>query len=87
MIRDTAFGSRRRFSFRERRTILDARKRFDVILYATGYALDFPFLSRETLGCDAPDLSLFQKIAHPDHDTLFFGGCLRVGCSMWPVAE
>jgi cation diffusion facilitator CzcD-associated flavoprotein CzcO len=59
----------------------------DVILYATGYELDFPFLSSSTLGCAAPELGLYQRIAHPHHDDLFFVGCLRVTCSMWPVAE
>jgi cation diffusion facilitator CzcD-associated flavoprotein CzcO len=59
----------------------------DVILYATGYQLDFPFIEREVLGCDAPDLALYQRIAHPGHDGLFFVGCCRVLCSMWPLAE
>jgi len=59
----------------------------DVILYATGYQLDFPFLNRETLGRDAPDLELYQRISHPAHDHLFFVGCCRVMCAMWPVAE
>lgn len=59
----------------------------DVILYATGYQLNFPYLDRETLGCDAPDLALYQRMAHPTHDDLFFIGCLRVMCSMWPLAE
>lgn len=59
----------------------------DVILYATGYDLDFPYLDRETLGCDAPDLRLYQRIAHPSQENLFFVGCCRVLCSMWPLAE
>jgi cation diffusion facilitator CzcD-associated flavoprotein CzcO len=59
----------------------------DVVLYATGYELEFPFLDGETLGCAAPDLALYQQIAHPEHERLFFVGCLRVSCSMWPVAE
>lgn len=59
----------------------------DVILYATGYQLHFPYLDRETLGCDAPNLSLYQRISHPVHDDLFFLGCCRVMCSMWPLAE
>ena len=45
------------------------------------------FLDPEILGCDAPDLALYQRIAHAEHERLFFVGCLRVGCSMWPVAE
>jgi cation diffusion facilitator CzcD-associated flavoprotein CzcO len=59
----------------------------DVILYATGYQLHFPYLDRESLGCDAPELALYQRIAHPVHEDLFFLGCCRVMCSMWPVAE
>ena len=59
----------------------------DVILYATGYQLDFPYLDRDVLGCDAPDLALYQRIAHPEHDGLFFVGCCRVMCSLWPLAE
>ncbi|MFK8018673.1 MAG: flavin-containing monooxygenase, partial [Pseudomonadales bacterium] len=59
----------------------------DVILYATGYQLDFPFLDDETLGCAAPELALYQRIAHPAHEQLFFVGCCRVMCSMWPLAE
>jgi len=59
----------------------------DVIIWATGYELDFPFLSSTTLGCEARDLTLYHRIAHVEHDTLFFIGCCRVTCSMWPVAE
>jgi dimethylaniline monooxygenase (N-oxide forming) len=63
------------------------RTEADVILYATGYQLHFPFLDTETLGCEAPELSLYQRIVHPVHEDLFFVGCCRVMCSMWPLAE
>ena len=56
----------------------------DVILYGTGYQLKFPYLDKETLGGDAPDLALYQHVAHPDYDDLFFVGCPRAMCSMWP---
>lgn len=59
----------------------------DCIVYATGYQLDFPFLDRQTLGCEASELALYQRISHPIHDRLFFVGCCRVMCSMWPLAE
>ena len=65
----------------------DTQVEADVILYATGYQLDFPFLSRETLECEATELELYQRIAHPTHDHLFFVGCCRVMCAMWPLAE
>jgi cation diffusion facilitator CzcD-associated flavoprotein CzcO len=63
------------------------RTQADVILYATGYQLDFPYLDPETLGCPAPELALYQRLSHPVHDDLFFVGCCRVMCSMWPLAE
>jgi dimethylaniline monooxygenase (N-oxide forming) len=59
----------------------------DVIIHATGYELDFPFLARDVLGCEAKQLRLYQRVAHPGYDDLFFLGCLRVNCSLWPVAE
>jgi cation diffusion facilitator CzcD-associated flavoprotein CzcO len=59
----------------------------DVILYATGYGINLPYLDKETLGCDPADLRLYNLISHPAHDQLFFVGILQVLCSLWPVAE
>lgn len=64
-----------------------SRAEADAILYATGYQLSFPFLDADTLGCEAPELALYQRISHPAHDRLFFIGCCRVMCSLWPLAE
>jgi cation diffusion facilitator CzcD-associated flavoprotein CzcO len=65
----------------------DTRADADVILYATGYQLHFPYFDTKTLGCNAPELALYQRISHAVHDNLFFLGCCRVMCSMWPLAE
>ena len=59
----------------------------DVIIYATGYRSDFPFLNKELVGADANNLPLYQQIAHPMHEGLFFIGQNPVLCSMWPLAE
>jgi cation diffusion facilitator CzcD-associated flavoprotein CzcO len=59
----------------------------DVILYATGYDMSFPYLNDDALGCRATDLSLYRHISHPQHDGLFFIGYCRVMCALWPVAE
>ena len=64
-----------------------SRLEADVILYATGYEMDFPYLSEETLGSGAPELRLYQRVVHPSHENLFFVGCCRVLCSIWPLAE
>ena len=60
---------------------------FDVIVYATGYDMHIPFLSDEVLGSSANDLALYQRIAHPSQENLFFIGYCRVMCALWPVAE
>jgi len=65
----------------------DSKLDADVILYATGYHMDFPYLSEQTLGSSAPELSLYQRVVHPSHENLFFVGCCRVLCSIWPLAE
>jgi dimethylaniline monooxygenase (N-oxide forming) len=59
----------------------------DIIVYATGYQLNFPFLDREVLGCEASDISLYQRIAHPSRSNLYFIGFTRVLCSLWPLSE
>ncbi len=59
----------------------------DVILYATGYQLNFPFLDLETLGIEDSQLALYQRVVHPNHEKLFFVGFCRAMCSLWPIAE
>lgn len=59
----------------------------DVILYATGYQLDFKFIDKAVLGCPAPALSLYQRIVHPRKTGLYFVGMCRVMCPLWPMAE
>src|SRR5690606_40764157 len=52
---------------------------YDLILLATGYQLDYPFIDRRHLNWpadeDAPQLYL--NAFHPDHDNLFMMGMLR----------
>ena len=59
----------------------------DVVIYGTGYELNFPFLKPEVLGCEPQDLALYQRIAHPTAPNLYFAGFTRVLCSLWPLAE
>ena len=59
----------------------------DVVLYATGYDLHFPFLGDNILAANDADISLYKLISHPSQDSLFFIGYCRVMCALWPVAE
>ncbi len=59
----------------------------DIVIWGTGYRQAFPFLSRDVLGSDAPDLALYRRIVHPTQRNLYFIGFTRVLCSLWPVSE
>ena len=59
----------------------------DLIIWATGYRPAFPFLSDAVLGCEASELKLYRRIAHPTQPGLFFIGYTRVICSLWPLSE
>jgi cation diffusion facilitator CzcD-associated flavoprotein CzcO len=59
----------------------------DVVIYATGYQLRFPFLKTSMLGCEPIDLSLYRRIAHPTRENLYFIGFTKVLCSLWPLSE
>lgn len=65
----------------------DSKASIDVIVYATGYELDFKFIDKTVLGCPAPELSLYQRIVHPTQPGLYFVGMCRVMCPLWPMAE
>ena len=57
------------------------------MIYATGYRAHLPFIDESILGTTAHELSLYQRIAHPEHPGLFFVGYCPVMCPLWPVAE
>ena len=58
---------------------------YDLILQATGYKLDYPFIDRAELnwpdGADAPQLYL--NVFHPQHDDLFMLGMIEASGLGW----
>jgi cation diffusion facilitator CzcD-associated flavoprotein CzcO len=58
---------------------------YDLILMATGYLLDYPFIAREHLNWpadrDAPQL--YMNIFHPEHDNLFMMGMIEATGLGW----
>tara|TARA_R110000764_G_scaffold29470_1_gene68998 strand:+ start:20672 stop:22000 length:1329 start_codon:yes stop_codon:yes gene_type:complete len=58
---------------------------YDLILMATGYQLDYPFIAREHLNwpaeLDAPQLYL--NVFHPQHDNLFMMGMIEAAGLGW----
>ncbi|MDO3720839.1 NAD(P)-binding domain-containing protein [Marinobacter sp. chi1] len=58
---------------------------YDLILMATGYLLDYPFIDRKHLNWpeheDAPQL--YQNMMHPDYDNLFIMGMVEATGLGW----
>jgi dimethylaniline monooxygenase (N-oxide forming) len=64
-----------------------SRLRADSVIFATGYARDFPFLSPELQPWIGPDAGLYRLVFPPDHPTLPFIGVCRVHGPILPIVE
>lgn len=54
------------------------REEFDTLIAATGYLIDFPFLSPEILCVRDNVVHLYNRIVHPDWPGLYFMGLLNL---------
>jgi dimethylaniline monooxygenase (N-oxide forming) len=61
---------------------------FDLIVYATGYKVTFPFLKNQAFDVSGDnDLRLYKKVVHPDFDNLFFLALIQPLGAIMPLAE
>ena len=61
---------------------------FDLVVYATGYKVTFPFLKDHTFRVeDSNDFRLYKKVAHPDWPNLFFVALVQPLGAIMPLAE
>lgn len=69
-------------------TFTDGRsEEVDLIVFATGYRMSFPFLDDELiLGSDGRP-KLYLNTFHPERDDLFAAGLTQANGSMWRVAD
>jgi len=51
--------------------------RFDLIIYATGYNLDFPFLDKQWLNWHDGRPQLYKNVFHPHFDNFFVAGLIQ----------
>ena len=59
----------------------------DLIIFATGYAMSFPFIDDEILiGADGRP-TLYLNTFHPEKDTLFAAGLVQANGSIWRLAD
>ncbi|WP_098730347.1 flavin-containing monooxygenase [Brevibacterium epidermidis] len=59
----------------------------DLIVWATGYRVSFPFLSSDVVDVENNDLPLWKRCVHPDRPGLFFIGLLQPVGAVMPLSE
>ncbi len=59
----------------------------DLIVWATGYRVSFPFLDPDLVTVEDNDLPLWKRVVHPDLPGLFFIGLLQPVGAVMPLAE
>ena len=62
-------------------------EKFDVIVYATGYHIRFPFLDSDIVDTTENRVSLYKHAVHPELANLFFVGLVQPWGSIMPLAE
>ncbi|MCW2785769.1 MAG: monooxygenase [Marmoricola sp.] len=60
---------------------------FDIIVYATGYNITFPFFDRDFLSAPENHLPLFKRIYKPGMDDLSFVGFAQSTPTLFPFVE
>ncbi|GAA4855558.1 NAD(P)-binding domain-containing protein [Saccharopolyspora rosea] len=60
---------------------------FDVIVYATGYNITFPFFAPEFLSAPDNRLPLYKRMFHPELDDLAFVGFAQATPTLFPFIE
>lgn len=59
----------------------------DVIIYATGYDIVFPFLASDVFNSNGNDVGLFKHVVHTDLANLYFIGLIQPWGAIMPLAE
>ncbi|UYZ62273.1 flavin-containing monooxygenase [Hymenobacter weizhouensis] len=60
----------------------------DLLLYATGYKVSFPFFDQEFLNVEEQNnLELYRRVVHPDHPGLYFLAFVQPLGAIMPLAE
>jgi cation diffusion facilitator CzcD-associated flavoprotein CzcO len=61
---------------------------FDLIIYATGYKVTFPFLKEHAFDVsETNDFRLYKKVIHPDYQGLYFLALVQPLGAIMPLAE
>jgi len=77
-----------RFFLENNVEFVDGKKEdFDIVLFATGYEISFPFFSASNIDYENNDIDLYNFCFHPKYTNLMFVGLLQpLGC-IWPLSD
>lgn len=64
-----------------------SEEEFDVLIAATGYRIDLPFLSESLLQFENNQLQLFERIVSPDLQSLYFVGFFNTDTALMKIFE
>ncbi len=64
-----------------------SREPCDVVIYATGYKVTFPFFAPDFVAAPDNVLPLYKRVVHPAHEGLMFAGLLQPLGAIMPLAE
>jgi cation diffusion facilitator CzcD-associated flavoprotein CzcO len=64
-----------------------SEERIDVIVYATGFEISFPFLDQEHLNWRDGRPDLYLNIFHPQHERLLFAGLIQPDSGQWGLVD
>ncbi len=65
----------------------DSKADIDVIIYATGFNISFPFLPEALIDVKENAISLYRKVVHPNVPDLYFIGLVQPGGPIMPIVE
>jgi len=64
-----------------------AEEDFDVVVYATGYRLSFPFIDPAELNWRGSRPQLYLNVFHPERDDLFVLGMIQPDSGQWGLVD
>ncbi len=64
-----------------------SREQVDVIVYATGFKITFPFIDRAELNWKGNRPDLYLNVFHPSHDDLFVAGLIQPDSGQWGLVD
>ncbi len=59
----------------------------DILIFATGYKVSFPFFDRHFLSATDNDICLYKRVLDPQYSNLFFVGLVQSEAAIMPIAE